>query len=677
MLDSWQAQSADSQHAALSDPRIGHIYFEEEDSLTLREAVRLLMRSWRFISPHRGLVALKFLLALASLPIFLLIPWPLKIIIDNIIDGRPLQGIPRRVLFPLAGDDRLALLAVVTGLLFLGALLVGTFGDRPESLDADVASGGLDQAGMTANQANNGWSLFNGLLGMLEVWVTLVLTQRLNQTVRTQVYERFLRSPLRLFTDQKIGDAVFRVMYDSAAIGGVLYSGVLSPIMSITMIGLTLAVLSVHFQNEPLIPVLAGSSLPIVAVASAMFGRRLRDQSQRMREQGSAVMAAFEERVDQVHLIQAFGQEEREAAVVDAESRGSFRATLTMVVLVMLMLLIVIPVLGLLAVIGGYHLMSEVIANRITLGDVALLAAYAMMLARPLVALGLVWSWLQAPIAGMRRIYSVLDHLPRELTAGGEDQLPESIREIDFEDVSAGYVVEVPVVKHIHVRFVAGELTGIAGSSGAGKSTLVNCIPRFVEPSAGRILINGVDLRFLSPAVLRKRIALVFQDEALFSTTVADNICYGFPHAAADAIRKAAEMAGAAEFIEQMPKGYSTQLGRRGTRLSAGQKQRIAIARALLRDPDVLVLDEPMAPLDSAAERSLLVLLRQLADRRIVIVVAHRADTLASCDKVHFISEGRVCASGTHEELVKCCPAYQLSLALKGSTGIVSPKFLL
>jgi ABC-type multidrug transport system fused ATPase/permease subunit len=299
------------------------------------------------------------------------------------------------------------------------------------------------------------------------------------------------------------------------------------------------------------------------------------------------------------------------------------------------------------------------------------------MLARPLVALGLVWSWLQAPIAGMRRIYSVLDHLPRELTAGGEDQLPESIREIDFEDVSAGYVVEVPVVKHIHVRFVAGELTGIAGSSGAGKSTLVNCIPRFVEPSAGRILINGVDLRFLSPAVLRKRIALVFQDEALFSTTVADNICYGFPHAAADAIRKAAEMAGAAEFIEQMPKGYSTQLGRRGTRLSAGQKQRIAIARALLRDPDVLVLDEPMAPLDSAAERSLLVLLRQLADRRIVIVVAHRAETLASCDKVHFISEGRVCASGTHEELVKCCPAYQLSLALKGSTGIVSPKFLL
>jgi ABC-type multidrug transport system fused ATPase/permease subunit len=668
MFEASRLQSAEGRNDPPGDPRAGYLYLEEQHSLSAREALRLLAKSWRFIRPHRRLVALKFLLALASLPIFLLMPWPLKIIIDNVINGRPLRGVLRRLLFPLAGDDRLLLLAVVIGLLFLGALLAGTVGDRPQNLDAQVASGGLDQAGITTNQVNNGWSLFGGLLGLLEVWVTLVLTQRLNQTVRTTVYERFLHSPLQLFADQKIGDAVFRVMYDSAAIGEVLYSGVLSPVMSITMIALAMMVLREQFRSEPLIPMVAGLTLPAVALASALFGRRLRDQGQQMRERGSAVMAAFEERIAQVQLVKAFGQEAREIAAVDVESRGSFHATLTMVVVVMTMLLVVVPLLGLLAGIGVYHLMSEVIANRITLGDVALLAGYGMILARPMAALGWIWTWLQMPIAGMRRIHSVLDHLPCESSAGDNGRAAQRIREIEFVDISAGYVPHAPVLKQVRLRFVAGELAGIAGPSGAGKSTLINCIPRFLEPSSGEILINGVDTRALSPSALRKRIALVFQEEALFSATIADNIRYGSPDVSAAAVRRAAEMAGAAEFIERMPQGYLTMLGRRGTRLSAGQKQRVAIARALSCDPDVLILDEPMGPLDPAAERSLLGVLRQLAHTRIVIIVAHRAETLASCDRVHLISEGRLCASGTHAELIGSCPLYEACLAMNGSS---------
>jgi len=658
-----------SQHPARGGSLAGSLYFEERNSVGPREALRLLARSWRFIRPHRRLVGLKFLLALAPLPIFLFIPWPLKIIIDNVINGRPLQGMARRLLFPLAGDDRLMLLAVVVGLLFLAALLVGTVSDRPESVDTAVASGGLDQAGMTANQANNGWSLFSGLLGLLEVWVTLVLTQRMNQTVRTTVYQRFLHSPLRLFADQKIGDAVFRVMYDSAAIGEVLYSGVLSPVISITMIGLAVGVLWGQFRDEPLIPILAGAALPAVALASMLFGRRLRDQSQRMREQGSAVMATFEEHIAQVQLIKAFGQEAREIGAVDRASRGSYYAALMMVVLIMTMLLLVIPAAGLLAAIGIYHLMSEVIANRITLGDVALLAGYGAMLARPMIALGWVWTWLQAPIAGMRRVHSVLDYLPDESAPTPSGQVLERVRAIEFNDVSAGYVPDEPVLKHVSVRFVAGELAGIAGPSGAGKSTLVSCIPRFLEPSTGEILINGVNVGVLSPRALRRRIALVFQEEALFSTTIADNISYGLPQAPMASVVRAAEMAGAAEFIGRMPPGYFTMLGRRGTRLSAGQKQRVAIARALLRDPDVLILDEPMGPLDPASEHSLMMMLRQLADTRIVIVVAHRAETLASCDKVRLMSEGRLHASGTHGELIKRYPAYEACLAMNASTN--------
>jgi ATP-binding cassette, subfamily B, bacterial len=664
MFETLRMESADARHDAPSDPRADNLYLDEQRSLSAREAAQLLVKSWPFIRPHRRLLALKFLLALGSLPIFLLLPWPLKIIIDNVVDGQPLQGLERSLLFPVTGDDRLQLLAVIIGVLFLSTLMVGTVGSRQESLDAQVASGGLDQAGMTTNQANSGWSRFSGILGLAEVWVTLVLTQRLNQTVRTTVYERFLHSPLRLFSGQKIGDAVFRVMYDSAAIGEVLYSGVLSPIMSITMIALSLAVLWRQFSSEPLIPILVGLALPAVALTSALFGGRLRGQSQQMRERGSAVMAAFEERIAQVQLIKAFGQEAREIAVVDSESRGSFHATLVMVVLIMAMLLLLMPLLILLAGLGVYHLMSEVIANHITLGDVALLAGYGMMLARPVVELGWVWTWLQAPIAGMRRIHSVLDHLPEDLAPGDVGQEAQPIRRIEFNDVSAGYSAHAPVLQHVGLCFVAGELAGIAGPSGAGKSTLVNCIPRFLEPSHGEILINGIDARLLAIRTLRKRIALVFQDEALFSATIADNISYGLPDAPAAAVRRAAELAGAAEFIKRMPEGYLTMLGRRGARLSTGQKQRIAIARALLCDPDVLILDEPMGPLDPVSERSLLQVLRRLARTRIVIIVAHRAETLASCDRVHLISGGSLCASGTHIELITNCPAYKAYLAV-------------
>jgi ATP-binding cassette subfamily B protein len=270
----------------------------------------------------------------------------------------------------------------------------------------------------------------------------------------------------------------------------------------------------------------------------------------------------------------------------------------------------------------------------------------------------------------MRRIHSVLDDLPYDAAPDENGQLPEPIHEVELNDVSFGYLQDAPILKHVPVRFVAGELVGIAGPSGAGKSTLVNCIPRFIEPSSGEVLINGVNARLLSPAALRKRIALVFQEEVLFSATIADNIRYGVPDAPAAAVRRAAEDAGAAEFIERMPQGYSTVLGPRGSRLSAGQQQRVAIARALLCEPDVLILDEPMGPLDPALERALLQTLRRLASTRIVIVVAHRAETLASCDRVHLIVDGRLYASGTHAELMKGCPAYGAHLANNMSASV-------
>jgi ATP-binding cassette, subfamily B, bacterial len=325
------------------DSRANRLYRDEQAPLTLREAWRVLLKTWPFISRYRKLVAIKCALVFVSLTFFLMTPWPLKIVIDNVIDGHPITGVPGAILIPLVGNNRPGILLAVTVFLAITVLLIGMIHGEAQSLGTNVNSGGLDQAGITANDANEGGSLWNGLFGYLEACVTIDLTQRMNQSLRTAIYERFLRSPLALYADQKIGDAVFRVMYDSASIGPVLYRGVLAPIMSLIMFAMAMVVLSVQFSNEPVIVVVAVLFLPVVAIGSGVFGRLIRDQSQAMRESGSNVMAAFEERVAQVQLIKAFGQESRETAAVDAASWDSYRSTLRLLGIVFVMLLVLAP----------------------------------------------------------------------------------------------------------------------------------------------------------------------------------------------------------------------------------------------------------------------------------------------------------------------------------------------
>ena len=226
------------------DSRAQDIYGAERDSLSFRQSLRLLIKGWGFFAHHRRLVVLKSAIAISSMLLFLITPWPMKIIIDNVIDGHPLEGMPRRILLPLVGTDRVALLTADCLFLLVTVILTGISGDDPQPVDTDIGSGGLDQAGASGGAANNGWSLWNGILGLLETYVTLDLSQRVNQDLRTAIYQRFLRSPLGLYGDQKIGDAVFRVMNDSAAISEVFYRGLLAPAMSITMFVCALVVVT-------------------------------------------------------------------------------------------------------------------------------------------------------------------------------------------------------------------------------------------------------------------------------------------------------------------------------------------------------------------------------------------------------------------------------------------------
>src|ERR1019366_1785505 len=334
------------------------------------------IKGWPFFAAHRRLVALKSALAISSMLLFLITPWPMKIIIDNVIDANPLAGIPRRILLPLVGTDRIALLTVLVTFLIVAVILTGISGEDPQAVDTEVGSGGLDQAGASGGAANNGWSLWNGLLGLVETYVTLDLSQRVNQDLRSAIYTRFLRSPLGLYGDQKIGDAVFRVMNDSAGISEVFYRGLLAPVMSITMFVCALIVITAQFSNEPMIPIGCAMLLPLIAIAGALFSRVFRDRSQVMREQGSNIMAVFEERLANVHLIKAYGTEGRETHTVDTASWKSYAATLKFVGFILAMVVILTPPILLLIMSGLYHLFGEVIDNRLSLGDVVLLLSY-------------------------------------------------------------------------------------------------------------------------------------------------------------------------------------------------------------------------------------------------------------------------------------------------------------
>jgi ATP-binding cassette, subfamily B, bacterial len=644
------------------DSRANLLYAAEQAPLSWREAWRILVKSWPFVSRYRRLVAIKCALVFISLTFFLMTPWPLKIVIDNVIDGHPLTGVPGAILIPIAGISRAGLLLAVTIFLALSVILIGMVAGDAQALGTNVDSGGLDQAGVTANEANDGGSLWNGLFGYFESRVTIELTQRMNQSVRTAIYERFLRSPLSLYADQKIGDAVFRVMYDSAAIGPLFYRGVLSPIMSVLMFVMALIVLSLQFSNEPVIIVVAILFLPVIAVGSSLFGRLLRDQSQSMRESGSNVMAAFEERVAQVQLIKAFGQESRETAAVDAASWQSFRSTLRMLAIIFVMVIVLAPVCAALIGYGMYYLMMQVIVGRMTLGDIVLLLGYGSMLANPMAIIGGTWASVQGSVAGLRRVHSVLDNLAEPVVDVRGNGLAGRIGSLEFNGVAVGYGATT-VLKGVSMSMRAGEMVALAGPSGCGKTTLINSIPRFAEPLAGTIAFDGVDSRAVAPGSIRARVGFVFQNESLFSTSIEDNIRYGNANASMAEVRQAAAMAGAAEFIDRLPDGYSTMLGRRGARLSVGQKQRIAIARAMLRRPEIIVLDEPAAPLDPASESELIKTLTALARDRIVIIVAHRSGTLAACDRVFFVHGGTVAACGTHADLLATNLSYQAYLA--------------
>ncbi len=490
--------------------------------------------------------------------------------------------------------------------------------------------------------------LLKGLVTYAQEYSMNYVGQRIITDLRSRLYDHLLELPLGFYARRKSGELISRMTNDMAAvqqavtlsIGEVLH-------YTLLLLGVLTAIFWLHWQ----LALISLVVLPLAAWAVNRYGSRIRSFSARMHERIGDMAAVLGETIGAIRVVKAFTMEglsrsrfreanERSFAV----SMKSVQAQATLRPVVELIL-----VTGMVLVLwaGG----REVLAGRLTVGELMSFLAYLGMLSQPVSALTHHFSLVQQAAAAGERIGNLLSEEPEPQASPALAALPRVCGRVEFDRVSFAYEKGTPVLEDVSFVIEPGETVALVGPSGAGKSTLVNLIARFYDPTKGSVRVDGYDLHEVDPRSLRRQIGLVPQDPVLFGVSIAENIAVSRPDAGMPDIQRAAELAHAHDFITRLPAGYDTVAGERGASLSGGQRQRIAIARAILRDPRILILDEATSALDSESEAAIHAALQRIRQGRTVILIAHRASTVMLADRIIVLDRGRVVQQGTHQEL--------------------------
>ena len=552
-------------------------------------------------------------------------PWPLQVVVDHVLGGRPVRAPLARVLQALPGaSTREGLLGWSVGAM-LGVFAAGW---------ALGLAGGLAQAGFG---------------------------QRMVYDVAADLFDRLQRRSLLSHARGSVGDAIRRVTAD-AGCAAVLVRDVLLPVL--TAVCTLAAVFAVMWRLDAALTLLALGVVPPLALVLRRLAGPLLEASYVHQEAEGRTYGVVEETLSAVRTVQAFGQEAREEARFAASTDAVLGTTLrlTDVQLQYKILLGVVTAAGTAAVlyVGARH----TLAGRLTLGTTLVFLAYLASLYAPVETLMYASSTAQDAAGSARRVVEVLESAPEVADRPGAPTLAGRARgALAFDGVTAGYDAGRPVLHALDLTIASGETVALVGASGAGKSTLAALVPRFLDPWAGAVRLDGRDVREVRLASLRAQVALVLQQSVLFPRTVAENIAYGRPEATRAEVEAAAGAANAHDFIVRLPAGYDTVLGPGGATLSGGERQRLSIARALLRDAPVLVLDEPTSALDPAGERRVLDAIERLTAGRTTLLIAHRRSTMERADRVVVLAGGRVVEAGPPAELLARGGAYARLLA--------------
>ncbi len=576
-------------------------------------------RAFRYFRPHLWPTLAGIVLTLLATFLNSLRPWPFKYIVDGVLDTSQGSAGARELIARWFGGA-----TPIQAAFWLCVALV-----------VISALGGVVTL----------------LSNLLFIRVGLHALMRL----RTDLYACLQSLPLKFHDSRRSADSSFRVAYDSQAIQTIYNKGFATIFSSVVTLVMTFGIML--WMNWPL-ALTSLVVLPFAFLTIRYFADRVRRQSTTIQERESDLLTLTQEGIAQIRMVHAFGRESFEVRQFQDRAARSLEASLRFNKTSILSTLVVSTLMAAGTALMYYVGSRQVLEGHLTLGDLTVFIAYLPMLYTPLEQLSYTAWALEGAAAAVTRCFEVLDRENDVPDAPHAKVLGPVRGEITFRDVHFGYTDDRMILKGVNLTIHPGESVAFVGGTGAGKSTLMSLVPRFYDPVAGEVLIDGHNLRDLTKASLRAQIAMVLQDTVLFSTTIKENIAYGKPDATDAEIIEAAKRAQAYDFIMAMPQGFDSPVGERGSHLSVGQRQRIGIARAFLKDAPILLLDEPTSALDPGTEHAIMETIAELMRGRTTLIITHRLATVHSLGRIVVLKNGVVAETGTGPELLARNGAY-------------------
>jgi ATP-binding cassette subfamily B protein len=566
------------------------------------------------VRPHWKALTVALVAMLGEAVTDILEPWPIKIVVDNIQQSHKLPG-------------------------RLGGVITGLFGQNHYAvLNFAVAAVAVI-------------AIVGAVSSYFEKYLTTSVSQWVGHDLRRTLYQHIQWLSLAEHDESRTGDLITRVTSDIEVVQDFISAALLGILVNaLTLVGM----IGVMFYLDWRFTLIALSVSPVLFLVVYYYTRRIKRASRAVRKKESELLSLVEEVLTSIRVVKAFAREEYEQKRFESESLENVEAGLQARSVKAKLAPVVTVIVAIGTCLVLWYGARLALVGQLTIGTLIVFLLYLGKMYKPMRDLSKMTDTVSKATVGYERIQEVLEIESRVQDEPGARKAPKFKGQIEFAQVSFNYGgdKEKQVLKDITFKIEAGQVAAFVGPSGAGKTTLLSLIPRFYDPVSGHVVIDGTDIRRYRLKSLRDQISFVLQDTLLFRATIWENIAYGKPSASPKEIKRAAKLANAQEFIEEMADGYDTMVGERGVTLSGGQRQRIAIARAVIRDTPILILDEPTVGLDAASEQSVIGALDNLMKGRTSVVIAHHLDTIRHADVIFVIKDCELLEQGTHETLL-------------------------